>query len=206
MTDSGGGRFTPNSKKKSLKFQNVYFHCIFSLEVACVGPARVKGIAEFDYHVLPSDLMSFWKFDHMHYEFIVVSYCISQPINLGQWLLISISVGGFICQGGAYMQIKKCNWEDRHHKTEWKSLLENIKKVYCIICCFIHQKNRNQGIYTGWLMHGGAYKYEGAYTWSKTSVKENEGLSAGGEREIQYAVQSHSNKYNFQIQWIILQL
>ena len=47
----------------------------------------------------------------------------------------------------------------------------------------------------------------GTYTWSKTSVKENEGLSAGGgEREIQYAVQSHLNKYNFQIQWIILQL
>ena len=55
--------------------------------------------------------------------------------------------------------------------------------------------------------------YEGAYTWSKTSVKEKEGLSAegggGGEligREIQYAVQFHFNKYNFQIQWIILQL
>ena len=66
-------------------------------------------------------------------------------------------------------------------------------------------------------MRGGAYKYGGggAYTWSKTSAKENEGLSVeegggggggGGGGEMQYAVQSHLNKYNFQIQWIILQL
>ena len=50
-------------------------------------------------------------------------------------------------------------------------------------------------------MHGGAY-LRGSYTWSETSGKEKEGLSAkeGGGligREIQYAVQSH-----FQIQSI----
>ena len=53
-------------------------------------------------------------------------------------------------------------------------------------------------------MRGGAYM---AYTWSKASVKEKEGLSAGGGglvgREIQYAVKFH---FNFQIQWIIVQL
>ena len=56
-------------------------------------------------------------------------------------------------------------------------------------------------------MHGGAYM-RGAYTWSKTSVKEKEGTYLQGRagREIQYAVQSHFNTYNFQIQWIILQL
>ena len=53
-----------------------------------------------------------------------------------------------------------------------------MKKVYCIIHCFAHPKNQNQGIHTGWLMGGRAYKYEGgAYTWIKTSVKEKEGLS-----------------------------
>ena len=31
-------------------------------------------------------------------------------------------------------------------------------------------------------------------------------LWRGGGGEMQYAVQSHLNKYNFQIQWIILQL
>ena len=59
-------------------------------------------------------------------------------------------------------------------------------------------------------MRRGAYM-RGAYTWSKTSVKEKEGTylrETGGliGREIQYAVQSHFNTYNFQIQWIILQL
>ena len=63
-------------------------------------------------------------------------------------------------------------------------------------------------------MRGGAYM-RGAYTWSKTSGKEKEdtylqGTGEGGGgligREIQYAVQSHFNTYNFQIQWIILQL
>ena len=54
-----------------------------------------------------------------------------------------------------------------------------MNKVYCIIHCFTYKKNRNQAILTGWLMRGGAYKYEGAYTWIKTSVKEKEGLSAG---------------------------
>ena len=52
-----------------------------------------------------------------------------------------------------------------------------MKKVYCIIHCFT-KKNQNQGIHTGWLMRGGAYKYEGGL-WIKTSVKEKEGLSAG---------------------------
>ena len=62
-------------------------------------------------------------------------------------------------------------------------------------------------------MHGGAYMRGGAYTWSKTSAKEKEGtylqgMGGGGliGREIHYAVQSHFNTYNFQIQWIILQL
>ena len=61
-------------------------------------------------------------------------------------------------------------------------------------------------------MRGGAYMRE-AYTWSKTSVKEKEGTYLQGTggwgfigREIQYAVQSHFNTYNFQIEWIILQL
>ena len=56
-------------------------------------------------------------------------------------------------------------------------------------------------------MRGEGY-IRGAYTWSKTGVKENEGqyLQGGGiiGREIQYAVQSNFSKYNFQIQWIIL--
>ena len=86
-----------------------------------------------------------------------------------------------------------------------------MNKVYCIFCCFT-QKNWNQGIHTGWLTHGGAYM-RGAYTWSKTSVKEKEGTylqeTGGGGgligREIQYAVQSHFKTYNFQMQWIILQ-
>ena len=65
-------------------------------------------------------------------------------------------------------------------------------------------------------MRGGAYMRGRGYTWSKTSVKEKEstclqGMGGGGGkgligREIQYAVQSHFNTYNFQIQWIILQL
>ena len=53
--------------------------------------------------------------------------------------------------------------------------------------------------------------YEGGtYTWSKTSVKEKEGLLGGGGysieigREIQHTVQPHFDKYSFQIQWIIL--
>ena len=49
---------------------------------------------------------------------------------------------------------------------------------------------------------------KGAYAWIKTSGKEKEGLSAGEGvigREI-VCSQSHLNKYNFQIQWIILQL
>ena len=37
-------------------------------------------------------------------------------------------------------------------------------------------KNRNQRVYTFGLMRA-----EGAYTWSKTSVKDKEGLSVGGE-------------------------
>ena len=32
---------------------------MLALEIACVGPGN--SIAEFDYHVLPSDLMSFLK-------------------------------------------------------------------------------------------------------------------------------------------------
>ena len=55
-------------------------------------------------------------------------------------------------------------------------------------------------------MRGVAYM-RGAYTWSKTSVKERKGTYLQGTglivREIQYAVQSHFNTYNFQIQWII---
>ena len=55
-----------------------------------------------------------------------------------------------------------------------------MNKVYCIIHCFTHKKNRNQAILTRWLMCGGAYNYEGgAYIWIKTTVKEKEGLSAG---------------------------
>ena len=55
-------------------------------------------------------------------------------------------------------------------------------------------------------MRGGAYKYEGGLYMDKTSGKEKEGLSAGeGNRET-VCSQSHLNKYNFQIQWIILQL
>ena len=84
-----------------------------------------------------------------------------------------------------------------------------MNKVYCIFHCFTHKRI---GIKAGWLMRGGAYMRR-AYTWSKTSVKEKEGtyLQETGRRgligrEIQYAVQSYFNTYNFQIQWIILQL
>ena len=49
-------------------------------------------------------------------------------------------------------------------------------------------------------MRGGAYM-RGAYTWSKTSVKEKEGTylqRTGGliGREILYTVQSHFNAYS----------
>ena len=55
-----------------------------------------------------------------------------------------------------------------------------MKKVYCIIVLLIKKLEYwNQGIHTGWLIRGGAYM-RGGYTWSKTSVKEKEGLSAGG--------------------------
>ena len=84
-------------------------------------------------------------------------------------------MGGLTCRE-VYMLVKKGNREDRHHETKLASLLEKMKKVHCIICCFTHQENRNQGIHTGWLIHGGTYM-RGAYTWSKTSVTEKEGLS-----------------------------
>ena len=43
---------------------------------------------------------------------------------------------------------------------------------------------------------------------NKRACLQGRGGGGGGNigREIQYAVQSHFNKYNFQIQWIILQL
>ena len=88
-----------------------------------------------------------------------------------------------------------------------------MKKVYCIIRCFTPKKIRIKAFIQDGLCVEELTNLRGAYTWSKTSVQEKEGLSAeeggGGGligREIQYAVQSHLNKYNFQIQWIILQL
>ena len=87
-----------------------------------------------------------------------------------------------------------------------------MKKVYCIIRCFTHKKNRNQGIHTGWLVRGGVYMrgvIHGVRQMSRKRRTYLQGRGGGGGligREIQYAVQSHFNKYNFQIQWIILQL
>ena len=79
---------------------------------------------------------------------------------------------------------KKGKWDDRHHKTERKSLCEKINILYYIICLFtykrkfVHQtvslwlKNWNQCVHMGGLMHGGlihgvtqVLKKRCAYLW-----------------------------------------
>ena len=55
-----------------------------------------------------------------------------------------------------------------------------MKKVHCIIRCFTHQKIGIKAFIQDGLCVGELINMRGAYTWSKTSVKENEGLSAGG--------------------------
>ena len=60
---------------------------------------------------------------------------------------------------------KKGKRDDKHHKTERKSLLQKMKKMYRIIRLFAHQrkfepgilplglKNRNKRVYMGELVH-----------------------------------------------------
>ena len=81
--------------------------------------------------------------------------------------------------------------------------------MYCIIHCFTHKKIGIKPFLQDGLCVEELINMRGAYTWIKTSGKEKEGLSTGEGgligREI-VCSQSHLNKYNFQIQWIILQL
>ena len=58
-------------------------------------------------------------------------------------------------------------------------------------------------------MHGGAYMSGLIHGVRQVSRKRRAPICRGRgggpkDREIQYAVQSHFNTYNFQIQWIIL--
>ena len=67
-----------------------------------------------------------------------------------------------------------------------------MKKMYCIIRLFPHErklvpeivplwlKNRKQTIHAGGIMDGGCLYEGGTYTWSRRSVKQKVGLSAGG--------------------------
>ena len=168
---------------KNHSYQNVYFHCIFSLEVACVGPGnslcrpRVKGIAEFDYHVLPSDLMSFWKFDHytLWVNSDVIRYfsaykpwamTFDQPLCGRAYLLEGGGGGG---GGGVICRSKKATEKTDMRRNENLYLKTWIKCIVLFIVLFIKKIGIKPFL----------QDMRGAYTWIKTSVKEKEGLSAG---------------------------
>ena len=55
-----------------------------------------------------------------------------------------------------------------------------MNKVYCIIHYFTHKKIRIKSFLRDGLCEEELINIRGAYTWIKTSVKEKEGLSAGG--------------------------
>ena len=84
---------------------------------------------------------------------------------------MGLSVRGLIRgEQGLICESKKGKWDDRHNNTEWKSLLENMKKMYRIIRVFTYQrklvpefvplwfKNRNQRVHAGGFMGGGLYE------------------------------------------------
>ena len=87
-----------------------------------------------------------------------------------------------------------------------------MKKVYCIIRCFTHKKLESRHSYM--MAYVWRSLYEGGFIHGVRQVSRKRRAPicmgrGGGEvigREIQYAIQSHFNAYNFQIQWIILQL
>ena len=159
--------------------------CLFSL-CFLIGSSlcrpRVKGIAESDYHILPSDLMSFWKFDH--YALWVHSGVILYFSAYKPWAMTSDQplCGRAYLQGGGgrgFICKSKKATEKTDIMRQWKSLLENMKKMYCIINCFTHKKLGikafiQDGLCVEELIHGEAY------TWSKTNVKEKEGTYLQG--------------------------
>ena len=55
-----------------------------------------------------------------------------------------------------------------------------MNKVYCIIHCFTHKKIGIKPFLQDGLCVEELINMRGAYTWIKTSVKEKEGLYAGG--------------------------